>query len=240
MTGSILNAAGIVLGGIAGLTVQKQLSAAIQNYLKIALGAAALFIGLRLTWLNVNGSFTQVAKQTVIIFLALILGRLVGRLLRLQKLSNRIGQPAREQIARASAGNKPAWSDGFNTVTLLFCAAPLAVIGATQDGLSGNILPLAIKTVMDALAAMSFAAMFGWSAALAGLPVFAWQGTLTLLCSQFAQPLLAQHGLLDPVNATAGMLLVYVAVVILEVRRVELADYLPALAIAPLLAWLWQ
>ena len=240
MTGSILNAAGIVLGGIAGLTVKKQLPAASQNYLKIALGAGALFIGLRLTWQNVNGTIAQAGKQVVIILLALILGRLAGRLLRLQHISNRLGQSAREHIARTADGRRPAWSVGVNTCAALFCAAPLAVIGAAADGLNGDFAPLAIKTAMDALAAMSFAAMFGWSAAAAALPVFGWQGTLTLLCSHFARPLLAQHGLLDPVNATAGMLLVYVAVVILEVRKVELADYLPSLAVAPLLAWLWR
>ena len=240
MLGNILNATGIVVGGIAGLTVKKQIPAASQNFFKVALGAVTLFIGLRMTWLNVNGTFAQVGKQAVIIFLALILGRLLGKLLRLQKISNRVGQSAREHISRAAAGNKPPWSAGFNSCAALFCAAPLAVIGAAADGLNGGIAPLAIKTTMDALAAMGFAAMFGWSVALAALPVFVWQGTLTLLCAQFAEPFLTQHGLLDPVNATVGMLLVYVAVVILEIRKVELADYLPALAVAPLLAWLWR
>ena len=240
MFGSILNAAGIVLGVIVGLAFRPQLAAATQNYLKLALGAATLGVGLSLTWRSVNGTAVQVGKQILIAFLALILGRVLGRLLRLQKFSNRLGESARAQISRAPAGTKPAWSDGFNTCAALFCAAPLAVLGAAADGLEGNFLPLAIKAVMDALAAMSFAAMFGWSVALAALPVFVWQGTLTLLAAQFAGPWLAQHGLLDSVNATTGLLMVFVAVVILELRKVELTDYLPALAIAPLLTWWWQ
>lgn len=240
MIGSILNAAGIVIGAIAGLAFRPQLSAARQNYLKLALGAFTMFAGIRLTWQSGNGTAAQVGKQILIAFLALILGRLLGRLLRLQKFSNRIGESARTQITRATAGEKPAWSEGFNTCAALFCAAPLAVLGATQDGLSGNYLPLAVKAAMDALAAMSFAAMFGWSAAAAALPVFVYQGTITLLCAQFAGPWLQQHALLDAVNAVSGLLLVCVAVVIFELRKVELADYLPALAVAPLLTWWWR
>jgi len=240
MLGSILNAAGIVLGGIAGLKFRGQLSAARQNYLKTALGAFTLAVGLRLVWQSVNGTALQVGKQILIAFLALMLGRVIGRLLRLQKLSNRLGESARAQITRATSGGKPGWSDGFNTCTALFCAAPLAVLGAVTDGLSDNFLPLAIKSVMDGLAAMSFVAMFGWSVAVAALPVFVYQGTLTLLIALYAGPVLDQHGLLDCVNATAGLLMVFVTVVIFELRKVELADYLPALAVAPLLTWWWR
>jgi uncharacterized membrane protein YqgA involved in biofilm formation len=240
MLGSYLNAAGILLGAIAGLAFRPQLSAAPLNYLRLALGAFTLAAGGRLAWLSVNGTGGQVGRQILSAFLALILGRLIGRLLRLQKLSNRVGESARAQISRVTAGGKPAWSDGFNTCAALFCVAPLAVLGGVTEGLDGNFLPLAIKTAMDALGAMSFAVMFGGSVALAALPVFVWQGTLTLLCALFAAPFLAQHGLLDAVNAAAGLLLVFVAVVIFELRKVELTDYLPALAVAPALAWLWR
>ena len=240
MLGSILNAAGIIIGGIAGLMFRGQISATHQNFLKLALGAFTMFAGIRLTWQSVNGSAAQVGKQIFCAFLALILGRVLGRLLRLQKFSNRIGESARAQISRVAAGHKPAWGDGFNTCAALFCAAPLAVLGAVTDGLTGNFLPLAIKAVMDGLAAMGFAAMFGWSVAAAALPVFVYQGTLTLVCGLIAAPFLEQHGLLDSVNAVSGLLMVFVAVVIFELRKVELADYLPAIAIAPLLAWLWR
>jgi uncharacterized membrane protein YqgA involved in biofilm formation len=239
MTGNILNAAAIVLGGIAGVTVRKPIPAGSQNFFKLALGAVTVFVGLRLTWQSVNGSAAQVGKQVLILMLALILGRLVGRILQLQKISNRVGEFARDRIARAGE-NKTGGSDGFNVAALLFCAAPLAAVGAAADGLNGDVAPFAIKAAMDALAAMSFAAMFGWTVALAALPVFVYQGTLTLLCAQFVRPFLEQHQLLDPVNATSGLLMVYVAVVIFAIRKVELADYLPALAVAPLLAWLWR
>ncbi len=240
MIGSILNTATILVGGIAGLTTRKQLSPAAQSAFRTILGVFTIFVGLKIVWDNLNGSLTSFTRQFIIILLALTIGRLVGRALRLQKISNHLGQFARERITAVASGQKPRWSDGFNTCAALFCAAPLAVLGAPQEGLSGQLAPFAVKAVMDGLAAASFAAMFGWSVALAALPVFVYQGTLTLLCSEYIRPFLEHHHLLDSVNATGGMLVVFVALVIFEIRKIELADYLPALAVAPLLTWLWH
>ena len=238
--GSILNSAAILIGGIVGLAFRKQLSSRAQAVSQTILGVFTIFFGLKIVWDNLNGSFAHAAKQFVILLLALMIGRLVGQMLHLQKNSNRLGQFARLRIAAVSSGQKPRWSDGFNTCAALFCAAPLAILGAMQESFADQLAPFAIKSVMDGIAAASFATMFGWSVALAALPVLVYQGTLTLLCTQFARPFLEQHHLLDSVNATGGMLVVFVALVIFEVRKIELADYLPALAVAPLLTWLWH
>jgi uncharacterized membrane protein YqgA involved in biofilm formation len=72
----------------------------------------------------------------------------------------------------------------------------------------------------------------------AALPVLVFQGTITLLCAQFLGPFLATHHLVDSVNAAGGLLVFSVALVILEIKKLELADYLPSLIFAPLLAWL--
>jgi uncharacterized protein len=240
VVGTILNAAGIAFGGAVGLATKKQLSPARQRLLKLLLGVTATYFGLRLTCLSLSGSLGQVLKQIIIVLLALILGKIAGQLLRLQEMSNRIGQTASAQINQARDKTSANCSHGFNTCTLLYCIAPLAIIGAVQDGLSGCFQVLAIKAVMDGLAAMGFVRLFGWSTLFSALPVFVWQGTITLLCAQFARPFLEERALLESVNATSGLLLVFVAVVIFEVRKVALADYLPGLILAPLLTWLWH
>jgi uncharacterized membrane protein YqgA involved in biofilm formation len=200
-----------------------------------------------LTWLSLNGSGLQISKQLVILVLALMLGKLTGRLLGLQRLSNRIGRAASERIVKAS-GAKPGQSgnpaDGFKTCAALFCAAPLGLIGAVTDGLSGYYWPLAIKGVMDALATLGFVRLFGWGALLAVVPVVALQGSITLL-GQWLLPFLEAHSsrgheLVNALNGAAGMMIFSVALVILELKRIELADYLPALVVAPLIAWLWR
>jgi len=204
-----------------------------------------VFFGLRLTWLSVNGPFLQILKQLAIAMLAVMLGKLAGRLLHFQKASNRLGQFARTAMERAKPGAPNRFSDGFSACTALFCAAPLGILGAMQDGLPVDGLArytytLAIKAVMDGLATLSFVRMFGWGAMLSAVPVLVFQGTVTLACNLYLEPLLRLHGLTDSVNAVGGLLVCTVGLVIFEFKKVELADYLPSLALAPLLTWLWK
>ena len=92
---------------------------------------------------------------------------------------------------------------------------------------------------MDGLAAMSFVSIFGWGVLFSAVPVLVLQGTISLACARWALPFLEAHNLTDSVNATGGFLIFCVALVIFEVRKIQVTDYLPALAIAPLLAWWW-
>ena len=245
MTGTILNAAGIVIGAMVGLLRKTPLSRTNEVFFRRALGVFTVFFGLQLTWRSVNGSALQCLGQLGIVLLSLVLGRLAGKLLQLQKTSNRLGQFAVKRIAAATPDNPNRFSDGFNACAVLFCAAPLGILGAICDGLvvhgmdTDYFYPLAVKAVMDGLAAMSFVAIFGWSVLLSAIPVLVFQGSITLLTTRFIQPFLHAHSLVDPLNATAGLLIFCVALVIFEIRRIELTDYLPSLAFAPLLAhWL--
>ena len=235
MIGTLANAAAIALGGIAGLLRPNLVSVAGQAYLKTALGAFTIFFGLRLTWMSVNGTFLRILAQTGILLLALIVGRLLGRLARLQKCSNRLGAFARNKMTAATAANPDRFTDGFMVCTALFCAAPLGILGALHDGLAGYYFPLLIKAVMDGMAVMSFVGIFGWGVALSAVPVLVFQGTLTLVCARFLEPFLAAHGLVDSVNAEGGLLIACVGLLILGIRRIEVTDYLPALAVAPVL-----
>jgi uncharacterized membrane protein YqgA involved in biofilm formation len=237
--GTILNAAAIVAGGLAGLTIRKQPSAATQQFLKVVLGAATVFVGLRLTVLSLSGSPGHVLKALGIALLSLSLGSLTGKLLRLQKASNRIGQYTRERMAAATPGNPNRFNDGFAVCALLFCAAPLGIVGAIHNGLLLDYFyPLAIKAAMDGLATMSFVAMFGWGVILSAVPVLVFQGGITLVCAKWLGPFLQAHGLVDSVNATGGLLIFCVALLVFEVRKVPVTDYLPSLVFAPVLTWL--
>ena len=240
MIGTALNVAAILAGGITGLVRRKPFSPAQEAYLKVALGVFTTFYGLRLAWLSANGPFGLILKQLVVAIVALMLGRITGRLLRLQQLSNRLGRDARDRMTNTRPNDPTRLSQGFTVCAQLYCAAPLAFLGSVQDGLAGYFYPLAVKAAMDGLATMGFARLFGWGVILAALPVLALQGSLTLGCELFLKPWLTTHGLIDSVNLTGGLLVSCVALVILEVKRIELADYLPSLAFAPLLAWLFR
>jgi len=221
------------------LTVRRPLSPAAQQGIKAGLGLLTAFVGLRATWISLGGGFGPVMKQLVIVVLAMILGRLAGRGLGLQKLSNRLGQFAKTKISEAGGAGRRRFNDGFIVCAVLFCVGPMAILGAVQDGLASQWQTLAIKAALDGLVAMAFVPMFGWGVLVAVIPVVAFQGTVTLGSAALA-PYLQQHALLDAVTATAGLLVFSIALVIWEVKKVEFADYLPSLAFAPLLAWVWR
>ncbi len=235
MTGSIINALAILFGAIVGLIRKSPPSPENQTFMKLVLGVATAVVGLRLTWMSLNGSFLQILSQLAVVIVAMMLGRLLGKLLRLQKLSNRLGHYARDRIAATQKSRRRNPSDAVNVCAALFCAAPLGWLGATTEALGGGPLVLIVKAVMEALAAMGFVMMFGWGVALSALPVLALQGSIALSVAVLLHPFLASHGLVDAVNATAGLMVFSVSLLVFEVRRVEIADYLPSLALAPLL-----
>jgi uncharacterized membrane protein YqgA involved in biofilm formation len=235
--GPIINATGILVGGIAGLVAKKPLPISFESWSKVTLGAFTVYYGLRLTILSLGGSIGHILKQLAIVILAMIIGKLLGRLFHLQKFSNRLGQMAKEQITAAGSGTAPM-SAGFKTCTALFCAAPLGIVGAVVDGSSGYYYPLIVKGIIDGLATMGLFKIFGWGAAISALPVLAFFGTLSLLSSQLS--FMRAGEFIWPINAVAGFLIFSVALVILQIKRLELADYLPSLVVAPLLAALWH
>lgn len=235
MAGTFVNVIGILLGGIVGLLRRAPLSAANENFLRVVLAVFTVWFGLRLTWLSLNGSVLQVLKQLAVILLALMVGKLTGHFAGLQGLSNGLGRNASRLISEAQQGRREL-SRGFKACAALLCAAPLGILGAVVDGLGAYAAPLAIKAAIDGLATMGFVRIFGWGAMLSVLPVFAFQGSISLLTLSFAKPFLAAHGLVDPVNGVAGLLIFSVALVILGLKKLALADYLPSLVYAPLLA----
>jgi uncharacterized membrane protein YqgA involved in biofilm formation len=245
MTGAFLNAIGILVGGFWGLAVRKPPSLRTQLIFRSALGLSAIFFGLRLVWLSLGGTFLSMLGQILVALLAVMVGFWLGRLLGLQKWSNRLGRRTGNVIAPAQTDAPRKAGDGFAACTVLFCAAPLGWLGAVTDGLSGYFWLLAVKAIMDALAMTSFVKIFRWPVALSAFPVWVLLGGITLACRLYAAPFLDSrslhgHDLINSVNAAAGFIACAVALVILEVRKVELANFLPGLALAPLLAWLFR
>jgi uncharacterized membrane protein YqgA involved in biofilm formation len=236
-SGALLNAAAILAGGIFGLATRKPLSPRIESSAKVGLGVFAIWFGLRLSWRSFNGSIRQVLGELGVVLLAMALGKMLGKLLKFQKLSNAVGRAATRKLAQKS----PSFDDGFLTATALFCAAPLAAFASVQEGLNGPPEAFVVKAIMDGLGTMAFSASFGWSASVSALPVLAYETALTRGV-RLLEPALHKSAkpLLDSVNATDGLLIFCVGLIILQLKRIEIADYLPSLALAPLLMWwLW-
>ena len=239
MIGTIINVCAIAVGGIVGLAAAKGISPKVEYRLKLILGIVTIYVGMKTTWSAINGPFGSVVKQIVIVMAALVIGNIIGKVLRLQKGINRLGEYAKNVFDKHDPEKPKRFGEGFVTCTILFCVGPMAIMGALEDGLTGKIQTLAVKSVMDGLATMAFVKTFGIGPIFAAIPVLAYQGTITL-GAEALKPLLVDHMLLDSISATGGLLILCISVVILDIQKVPLADYLPSLVVAPVLTWLFR
>jgi hypothetical protein len=240
MVGTLLNASGIILGGVMALFCRGQLPSIYQGRLKVALAVATVIVGLGMSWRGMGGPWTDVLRQGLILMLALVLGNLLGRLLRLQHYSNLLGRYAQNQLQLASQNTAKAWNLGFLAGTVLFCSSPMGLLGAFFDGFSGNYAILLVKGVMDGLAVFALAKATRWGMAFSFLPVLAVQGSLSLFGQHVEHLLREQTAVLACLEIVGGMLVFCVSLIILELKRVPLTNYLPSLPVAVLLAWWWK
>ncbi len=234
--GTAVNAGAIILGGLAGRLCSRRLGETVEGRLRVFLAALTVWVGLSLTWKSFHGGWGAVARQFVVLLAALMLGKWLGQKLGLQGGMNQLGAFAGKQFAAEVSPESARFSDGFVSCTIVFCLAPLAIVGAVVDGLDGNYRPLVVKAVIDGLAAISFAAKFGWGVLLAVIPLVAYQGAVTLLAGTLAPAFGLEE--VQAINAVAGMLVFCVALIMLKLKRVALGDYLPSLVVAPALTWL--
>jgi uncharacterized membrane protein YqgA involved in biofilm formation len=233
MTGAFANAVGILLGSLLGLSWPATFSSKHQIQIRNLIGLLTILAGGRLIWSGLHGNFQLGMKELIVALLAVLVGNWIGRALALQKISNTLGRFASSLINLAK--KNPPGDGGLLAATILFCAAPLGLIGAVTEGVSGHFDLLIIKAIMDGLAASAFVKIFRWISAMSAIPVYLFFGGITIASHYAATTLLTGAGLIESIEITAGLLACVIAVVIFETRKVELANYLPALAIAPLL-----
>ena len=237
MIGTILNAVSIGVASLWCTRTRREPSPAFQQAAKLVLGVAIVWVGLGVCWDSFGGGFKRVLGQLGLLLASLTLGNIAGKWLRLQKGFNWLGQKARRHFeTQTTDGNLSQRNGVVTTCAILFCATPISILGALIEGLSGNSKPLIVKSVMDGLAAVSFTRYFGSGVLVSVIPLLAFQGTLTL-AARWIGPTLHQHDLVDSVMRVGGLLVFCVALVVLEIKRLEIANYLPSLVIAPILVW---
>ena len=225
MLGTLINVGTVLTGGTVGLFLHRALPQRFQRIVLQGLGLITLLLGF------------QMALKTANIFIvlaSLLIGALLGEWWRLQDRMDALGYWLEAKFKR---GDDDRFTEGFVTTSLLFCVGPMALLGSIQDGVSGDYKTLAIKSFMDGFAAMVFAAELGWGVLFSAATVLVYQGGITLA----AAPL--QRVLTDPMinemTAVGGLMIVGIGLMLLEIKRLPLANFLPALALAPLLAALW-
>ncbi|MDA0752079.1 MAG: DUF554 family protein [Verrucomicrobia bacterium] len=233
MTGTLINAVAIVLGGGLAMVSRRDLSESLQQKIKLALGCLAMVVGMHLIWISTHGGLLKHGKQILLLFAAITIGNILGMILGIQKSLNRLAEYAKKQF------QKPNQANGFKLTSALFCLTPFAVIGATLDGISGNYSALLVKAIMDGVAAHSFTRIFGKSVILSAIPVLAFQGNLSLFAHWLGGNHLSTH-MMEGITGACGIMVFTSLVLIMGIGRPRLGDYLPSMILAALLAhWFW-
>ena len=239
--GTVINVIAIVVGTVTGLLIGPRLPDRMRETILHAVGLVVVAIGL-----------SQVVASDNIVFplVAVVAGTIVGELLRIEDRLESIGVRLRKRFERARAegvgvggpppehGEEPStFVEGFVTASLLFCVGPLAILGSIQDGLTGELELLVVKSALDGLVSVIFAATLGWGVAFSVLPVLVYQGALTVLAGG-ADSVLDDRMILE-MTAAGGVMIMGIGLRLLEIKQVRVGSMLPALVIAPVLVSLF-
>lgn len=186
--GTIANTIAVIIGGCIGLFLKKGIKKSLQDSLLQAMGIAVLFIGI-------GGTLSQMlvfkdghleTTGTMLMIFSLLIGTLIGEIINIEAKLEKLGEIARKLF---HADEQSKFVDAFVTVTLVICIGAMAIIGALQDGLSGDYNLLLTKAILDSVICMVFASTMGAGVLLAALPLFIYQGLITL-CASFISPYL--------------------------------------------------
>jgi uncharacterized membrane protein YqgA involved in biofilm formation len=231
--GALLNAFTVAVGSLLGLALGNRFPHRIQTSIVAGLGLITLVIGI---------GNAQSSGNILIPLLSLVIGIVIGETLNLERGLERFADGLRRTFARGEqdAETRARFIDGFITASLVFCVGPLTFVGSLQDGmgLAAGFQQIAIKSVLDFFAAMAFAATFGPGVFFTVITVLALQGGLSLAGLALGQFMNA--AMIAEMTAVGGVILIGLGLNILEIKRLRVVNYLPALVIAPLLVALAQ
>ncbi|MDH7486399.1 MAG: DUF554 domain-containing protein [Anaerolineae bacterium] len=229
MTGTLINTITVIAGGTLGTLLGERLPTRIRHIVMQGVGLVTLAVGM---------SMALTTNNFILVLVSICLGGILGEWWQVEERLDRAGQWLEAKAARIPFLARGDFTRGFVTASLVFCVGPMTILGSIQDGLTGDYTLLAIKSVLDLFAGLAFAASMGMGVTFAALTVLLYQGALTLGATPF-QALLSQ-AMITEMSATGGVIILGIGFLLLEIKRIKVGNFLPALFIAPLLAALWE
>ena len=164
--------------------------------------------------------------------IALITGALIGELFQIQRYTEAMGEKLKVRFY--FGGEK--FTEGVVTAFMLYCIASLTIIGAIEAGLTGNQKLIYIKSIMDGVSSIALASALGAGVMFSVVPLFIFQGGITLLAATFGD--FFPDPMITELSAVGGILLIGLGVSILEIKKINVMNMLPALITIILLIWL--
>ncbi len=237
LIGTLTNVVTVLVGAVAGASIGSRIPERVQATILAGLGLLTAALAVR---------ETLATDRFVLVLGAVLSGSILGELLRIEQglealgraLQDRLGAPRTAvdvelpELGDVERAGDHRFAQGFVISSLVFCIGPLTILGSINDGLGDPEL-LIVKAGLDGFAATAFAAVYGWGVGLSALTVLVVQGGIALAAGALEGVL--TDSMVDIIAATGGVLLLGVALRLLDLKQIRVANMLPALAIAPLL-----
>lgn len=233
--GTIINVGGVILGGLLGFLGGKLIKEHHQDALTKVCGVCVLFIGIGGAleeMLTVDGSSVTSGKGMFIV-ICLALGALIGEILNIERWFERFGEWLKVKTGNAKDKN---FVEGFVTSSLTICIGAMAIIGAIQDGISGDYSVLAVKAVLDLIIIMVLTCSLGKGCIFSAIPVALLQGSVTALAT-LIKPIMTESALSN-LSLIGSILIFCVGLNLVWGKKVRVANLLPAIIIAVAVAFL--
>ena len=225
-TGVIVNTGTVLAGSLLGLLFKKGIPEKVSRAVMIALGLFTLYIGI-------DGALGT--QSPLIVVASLVLGAFVGTLLNIDGAISRLGLWAERKFKRGD-GETVSIAEGFMTASLLFCVGAMTVNGAIEAGVKGVNTLFFTKALMDLVSSAMLASGLGFGVLLSAVFVLVFQGLLVLLAGWIA-PVLTPAAIAE-MTAAGSLIMVALGLNLLGVTKIKVADYLPAIVIAPVICWI--
>ena len=225
MKGTLVNTVAVLVGSGLGVLLKTGLAEKYKETVMQTLGLAVGIIGIKMALASEN---------FIMVILSLVIGAIMGEYFTLNKKIDNLGQKL-----TAKCGEK--YGDvgvGFVTASLIYCIGAMAIVGALQDGINGDGGILYAKALLDGISAIVFAATLGIGVSLSALSILVYQGSITLLAGVL-QPLLIP-AVITEITATGGVLIIAIALSMLNILKIRIANLLPSMLVVIFLAYLWK
>jgi uncharacterized membrane protein YqgA involved in biofilm formation len=226
--GTLINTAAVIVGSLLGLLIGRRIPARYLGFITQAIGILTLILGVQMAIKMVS------VASGISLLLALIFGGLLGEWLAIDDAFASLGRKIENRFKFKDRN----FMQGFLTASLLFCLGPMTILGSLQDGLQGNFQLLILKSIMDGASSIFLAGSLGIGVLFSCIVVLVYQGGLTLLAR-------ALSGVFtDPVilalTIVGGALVICLGLNLLEIKKIKVANFLPAIVFAPLFQLLFE
>lgn len=227
--GTILNMAAILVGGLIGRLVGKAIPKRVQDILYMVCGVSTLFIGIggAMEHMLVVESGGIATQGTMMMLLSLTFGAIIGEWIDLERRLEQFGGWLKGKTGNAGDSS---FIDAFVTASLTVCIGAMAIVGAIQDGMEGDISVLAAKSVLDLVIICVMAASMGKGCIFSLIPVGILQGSVTAL-SVVLKPIMTEAALSN-LSYVGSVLIFCVGVNLVWGKKVKVANMLPAVVVA--------